>query len=345
MNNQAFAALDAGLQALGELSPEYGAELSDHAPMVLEALDRLEASAAIAPFLARTLPKLRKLNAVAEPGLGNYEQLVAQASEELLQKGGPQVLLDWFPRYAPGLAGAAFHGLIRLAHAQRSLARASSASAESLTLRRAELAKALAYACVRAQVLAQAEAPAEAPRLGVQQALRELEPSPEALATRSGLISTALARRAGQHPHLAQTAAALQQPQSPLEALRELRRAAVDLLLDGEYLELNTFTMLHAVTGMDAALTLGQALPEEQARQLAKYAAHALLAMRVAFVGRYPLGESQRQNSESFATLLQRALTSLDDHAIKLAAALNDAREDLGEDRCAEALARWVQRR
>ena len=178
MNNQAFTALDAGLQALGELSPEYGAELSDHAPMVLEALDRLEASAAIAPFLARTLPKLRKLNAVAEPGLGNYEQLVAQASEELLQKGGPQVLLDWFPRYAPGLAGAAFHGLIRLAHAQRSLARASSASAETLTLRRAELAKALAYACVRAQVLAQAEAPAEAPRLGLQQALRELEPSP-----------------------------------------------------------------------------------------------------------------------------------------------------------------------
>ena len=344
MNNQAFAALDAGLQALGELSPEYGAELSDHAPMVLEALDRLEATAAIAPFLARTLPKLRKLNAVAEPGLGNYEQLVAQASEELLQKGGPQVLLDWFPRYAPGLAGAAFHGLIRLAHAQRSLARASSASAESLELRRAELAKALAYACVRAQVLAQAEAPAEAPRLGVQQALRELEPSPEALATRSGLISTALARRAGQHPHLAQTAAALQQPQSPLEALRELRRAAVDLLLDGEYLELNTFTMLHAVTGMDAALTLGQALPEEQARQLAKYAAHALLAMRVAFVARYPLSESRRQTSESFATLLRRALESLDDHAIKLAAALNDAREDLGEDRCAEALGRWVQR-
>ena len=155
---------------------------------------------------------------------------------------------------------------------------------------------------------------------------------------------TALARRAGQHPHLAQTAAALQQPQSPLEALRELRRAAVDLLLDGEYLELNTFTMLHAVTGMDAALTLGQALPEEQARQLAKYAAHALLAMRVAFVARYPLSESRRQTSESFATLLRRALESLDDHAIKFAAALNDAREDLGEDRCAEALGRWVQR-
>jgi hypothetical protein len=310
--------------------------------MVLEALDRLESTEAIEPFLAKTLPKLRKLGAQPEPGLGNYAELVTQARDELRQKGAPQVLLEWFPRYAPGLAGAAFHGLIRLAHAQRSFTRANSESPTSLGLRRDELAKALAYACVRAEVLPQARAATEAPRLSLQQALHALEPSPEALETRSGLISTALARRARAHSQLANVAEALELPENPEHALRELRRAAVDLLLQAEYLPLNTFTMLHVVTGMDAALTLGRALPDPQARELANYAAHALLAMRVAFVGRYPFVEPRR-TSDSFASLLRQAVASLDDHAIKLAAALRGAREDLGEARCADALACWVK--
>lgn len=110
-----------------------------------------------------------------------------------------------------------------------------------------------------------------------------------------------------------------------------------------EHLELNTFTMLHAVTGMDAAMTIGRAVPSEQARALAQFAAHALLAMRVAFVGRYPFDPPQ-QPAPAFEVLLDRAVHSLDDHAIKLAAALVAGREDLGEQRCAQALWRWVER-
>ena len=117
----------------------------------------------------------------------------------------------------------------------------------------------------------------------------------------------------------------------------------MDLFLHAEYLELNTFTMLHAVTGMNAALTLGRALPSERARDLAHHAAHALLAMRVAFVGRYPI-DSPQEPSAVFEVLVGRAVGSLDDHAIKFAAALVSAREDLGERRCAQALSRWVEK-
>lgn len=344
MSSSALFPLDQGLYLLRDLSPEYGEELSNHAPMVLEALDRLGHPDMIGPFLVETLPKLRRLGAEPEPGLRNYAELRAEAVRDLASAAAEDVLLRWFPRYAPGLAGAAFHGLIRVGHAFRSLARGGDRPAEaSVELRSDELAKALAYAAVRSEPLPLRATPRSGRGLDLQQALRDTVPSSEALSRRSGLISTALARRAGGHPTLAECAALLVLPDDPITSLRQLRSAAVDLLLQSEYLPLDTFTMLHAVTGMDAALTVGRALPYEAGRSLARHAAHALLAMRVAFVGRFPF-DSPRQPAPAFELLAERSVRSLDDHAIKLAAALAAARADLGEERCAQALSRWVDK-
>src|SRR5262249_32148488 len=50
-----------------------------------------------------------------------------------------ETLSEWVPRLSPGLIAAAFHGVIRTAHAARSLA------AKETPARRAELAEGLAY--------------------------------------------------------------------------------------------------------------------------------------------------------------------------------------------------------
>ncbi len=149
----AFSLLDRGLVLLRELSPEYADELSDHTPMVLEALDRLGFPEAIQPFLDKTLPKLRALGSEPEPGLRGYAELLEQARRDLHETTPRLTLAKWFPRFGPGLSGAAFHGLIRVAHALRSIERASADRDPRTDPRREELAKALAYATVRAAPL------------------------------------------------------------------------------------------------------------------------------------------------------------------------------------------------
>ena len=71
---------------------------------------------------------------------------------------------------------------------------------------------------------------------------------------------------------------------------------------------------------------------------LADGAAHGLLAMRVAFVGAL---DRPIAKAAPWAELRARAVASLDDHAIKLAAALDDGEGLEDELRCA-ALDAWL---
>jgi hypothetical protein len=79
--------------------------------------------------------------------------------------------------------------------------------------------------------------------------------------------------------------AALRREGEPVARAIELRRAATRLLARGEHAPAVTFTLLHAVTGSEAVLTLAKRLRRAQAEVLVNEGAHALLAMRVAFVG------------------------------------------------------------
>src|SRR5690606_10732026 len=147
----------------------------------------------------------------------------------LVRRGPKQVLAAWFPRFGPGRSGAAFHGVIRVAHALRALERSDSSQ------RRGELARALAYACIRAEFLPTLSAGRQGLR-GLHATLHMLSASNSALSPRSGLISTALAKRATEHPDLARATSELILPADPHAAFRGLRAAAIDLLLRGEYL-------------------------------------------------------------------------------------------------------------
>ena len=81
---------------------------------------------------------------------------------------------------------------------------------------------------------------------------------------------------------------------------------------------------------MDAVVTMTALVSEERAKEWVRQAKLGLLAVRVAYVGRAEKSEENRAPSTHtlpLNVLRHQAARSLDDHAIKLAAAL-DERDD-----------------
>lgn len=106
------AALDAGLP-FAATYPASGLRLSNHLPMVLNALHRLQASAAaLMATVARQSPRLERLAPDAEES-----QLARHFAEDVARSGLPQALALHLPPLLAACETAAFHGLIRLAHA------------------------------------------------------------------------------------------------------------------------------------------------------------------------------------------------------------------------------------
>jgi hypothetical protein len=131
--------------------PEYGPfGFSNHAPMAVEAMVRLGRGDAVAPWLARYAAHLGPQPAPRAPldpeasaaALGDETRFAdwrALFDRELAARPWTAVLETWTPRLAPGLIGAALHGVLRAAHAARALA-----DRDTLPRRR-ELAQGLAY--------------------------------------------------------------------------------------------------------------------------------------------------------------------------------------------------------
>ncbi|MFO0613569.1 MAG: hypothetical protein U0414_13310 [Polyangiaceae bacterium] len=326
--------LDDALDALAPMSPEYAGELSDHAPMVAESLDRLGRLDALPAFLDAWMPKLRPWGSTLEPSIADYAVARDAARARIEGRGVSAAVEAWFDRAGDGVVGAAFHGVIRIAHALVGLERSDSRP------RRDELARALGYAEVRAQPIS-AERFAGEPR-PFSDVLRGVVPFASLPRDAPGLISTALMERLAAHPTFRRDAASFALEPDPRLALRGLRASAIDLYLRGDYAPGRTFTLLHVVTGIDACARIVEELDPEGAAGLARAAARALLGMRVAFVGAYPARELIA-SSATLADLTARAVATLNDHAIKLAATLARA-TDVADDVRSSALERRVLR-
>ena len=147
---------DEALERFHETGPEFGGWLSNHGPMVVEALSRRHRDPVIHRWTDRYLQRLDDLPRGVYPispedwrePLGDatrtgdwvvfFEQAVAETPWQT-------VLAQWWPRLLPGIAAGATHGVIRVGHAVRALQAAETAP------RVAELAQALAYWAARWQ--------------------------------------------------------------------------------------------------------------------------------------------------------------------------------------------------
>jgi Questin oxidase-like len=152
------ALLDA-LDRLRGTGPEFGGFLANHGPMASEALVRLGAAERVGGWVDGYLPRLDGAPA-AGTGIDDWRERLgdehrfgdwtAYLRREAADRPWRELLLRWWPRLLPGLAASATHGVIRTAHAVRSLRTAGDGPDPLLV---DELAQGLAFWAARYQPL------------------------------------------------------------------------------------------------------------------------------------------------------------------------------------------------
>ena len=158
MTDQAL--LDA-LDRLRGTGPEFNGFLANHGPMAAEALTQLGGAEVVPGWVVGYLPRLDSAPEVRR-GIGDHDWFEHLGDEALFgdwtaylrnqaqEMSWRDLLLKWWPRLLPGLAASATHGVIRTAHAVRSL---RSAGAEPHDLLVDELAQGLGFWAARYQPL------------------------------------------------------------------------------------------------------------------------------------------------------------------------------------------------
>ncbi|SDH56950.1 Protein of unknown function [Sinosporangium album] len=248
--------LDEALVRLAPTGPEFRGGLSNHGPMVAEALLRLGAEDLVPDWVTGYLPDLD-----AQPpaqgrithwreALGDMRRLGAWTrhfQERLAEAAWRDVLAEWWPRLTPGLAAGATHGVIRTAHAVRSLADRETAP------RRTELGHALAY-----WAAGYAELPGR-PRTCGSRTLREaVERMPLLDRPPSGLIVRHLGSL-GDLPDFPGAVSALRPPRDVPADLSDLIAAFTGLFLThGRHAPIG---FIHAVTAPAAVSSILTELP------------------------------------------------------------------------------------
>jgi hypothetical protein len=286
------------------LPPEYQGAFSNHLPMALHALHSLGADEARLHAFATHYVK-RFEGAAALPGLvlprwqdhrgdfARHADLRATFAQAITTQGAQQTLQQALPDLWPGVATAAFHGLIRTAHAWE-------------MSHDGELASGLAYWAARWQPV-RAQPPQDALPFAAWSALLSAQVGwsrPEGRSI-SGRIEQV------------QASAAFAQLSSRLllrpDTLRQLAWFAAE-----QFTRSGNFTVLHMVTGCRAARVLLAAVPES-----AQLAMHGLVpAFTAAFLasGIEPQSTSAATATEArtWSEIVSIALRSDDEHVVKL---------------------------
>jgi hypothetical protein len=145
-----YSGVDSALEELTRFGPESAQAGATHAPMVVETLSAMGHPEAITKWLPGYERRLDQRSGVPRTiapdewrhSLGHfkaYEAWIELFDRELSEVHWTKVIRRWVPRLSRGVAAAAFHGLLRTAHAVRALSYVETGS------RRHELAEGLAY--------------------------------------------------------------------------------------------------------------------------------------------------------------------------------------------------------
>jgi hypothetical protein len=336
-------ALDEALEALAGFAPVYGAGFSNHGPMAAEALVRLGRSDDVAAFVAAYRRRLEPAPGPGRvPDVDELEDALGQSDrwpdwlalfdQQIDARPAVSVVAEWVPRLAPGTVGAATHGLIRTAHALRSLLTADgsvTSVVEAGSLRRHELAEGLAHWAATYQELP--GPPILVGSDGVQGALARLPTMPEE-APEERFITDEVR-------HLDMVAAPFEQGVASLAAPSDLHAALAALAAGGAAAYManagggHEIALVHAVTApMALDLILPVLHPGDRAVAFA-YGWQAVAALHTAYAierGRLRPRSPDTTPADS-AALAEGAVRSGDEHAIKLCEAALRAHAATGD--------------
>ncbi|MFF9814869.1 questin oxidase family protein [Streptomyces sp. NPDC014006] len=323
--------LDEAFERLHATGPERLGRLTNHAPMVVEALAAHGRAGAVHRWLdlyRRKLedfpaPVARVTNANWREALGDHRRAadwIDHFSRALEDRPWRAVLAEWWPRLLPGLYGASTHPVIRVGHAVRALEQEENAP------RRTELAHALGYWAARHRTV---EGIVTLP--GADSAARTLDAVPPVEGAEGGFPARLAAVR--RLPGWAQD---VTDPGTARARLTELVRAATHRYATHGHGE--ETMLVHAATAPNAVLRTLQALP----RELWVPSLHAAWTASAAVTAMYAPAEPvawQTPGTLTAEDVLERALAHGDEHVIKL----TDTALDVGDEQALAAALRAAE--
>ncbi|MBT3067867.1 questin oxidase family protein [Rhodoferax sp. U11-2br] len=313
--------LDTSLQ----LPPEYQGKLASHLPMALHALHSLGASPQrmqefyevyarrfqnqshppVVPKSSMSVTDWRRLRGQSD----TYPMLLAYFNGLVARSGTETTLRLVLPDLMSGVAAAAFHGVIRTAHAIEAA-------------HAGELAAALAYWAWRWQPLA--EPPTVDPLIGLDRWAKLLIERAPGWHSDGQLIAIRM-DEASQSDIYRELAGALIPAATVETCIADLAALALD-----RYVVKPNFTVLHMITGLRALRTLLPWMQGIETETLQAIVVHcfvaAYLAARVA-----PFNDVITPKVKSWPEVINVALASDDDHLIKLVHACRDEAARYGE--------------
>ena len=323
--------LEEAFERLHSTGPEREGWLSNHAPMVAEALAARGHAGAVHRWVDLYRDKLEDYPDPVAPvtdanwaaALGDSRRAadwIGFFSRTLAERPWQDVLAVWWPRLLPGIAAGATHPVIRVGHAVRAL------GTEENEPRRAELAHGLGYWAARHQPVSGIAELAAGP--SAAGALDAVPPIAE------GVVG--FRARLDAVRELPVWAGEVSDPDVARERLIELVRATTHRYATHGH---GQPTMLvHAATAPNAVLRALDALP----RELWAPSLHAAWTASAAVTAMYAPKEAidfvphVRLTAEE---VMERALEHGDEHVIKLA----DTALDVGDERALAAALRAVE--
>ncbi|MGW0998389.1 questin oxidase family protein [Streptomyces sp. NPDC002520] len=329
--NDTSGRLDEAFERLHASGPEFRGWLSNHAPMVVEALATHGQAAAVHRWLDLYSDRLEEFPTPVEPvtdtnwpqALGDPHRAadwIAYFSRTLAERPWRTVLAEWWPRLLPGLYAGATHPVIRVGHAVRSL------EAEENAPRLTELAHALGYWAARHLPVSGVEA-----LPGAGSAARSLDLVPRIEPAEGGYLA-----RLGAVRRLPVWADDVTDPDTARERLTDLVRAATHRYATHGHGEATM--LVHAATAPNAVLRTLGSLPRELWAPSLNAAWTASAAVTAMYAPDAPVDyvPPARLTAEE---VLGRAVDHGDVHVIKF----TDTALDVGDEQALAAALRSVE--
>ncbi len=311
-------AMEEALGLLAKTGPEYAGRLANHGPMAAEALVVLGRPDAVVPWVEiyrRRLydhpPGGRPIDARAwREALGKGDRVgdwIVFFDRQVEERPWKEVLSEWAALFAPGVVAAAFHGVIRTAHAVRSL------DARETRARRRELAEGLGYWAATYEVLP--ESPGAAGRGTPSSAMPEVKSLPSDRQVRNGNITDRLAPL-DRFPPFAGVADMVDTSGDASAFLSNLTETFAAVYLENVPPG-SVITYIHAVTGPSAIRLLLPHVDAPARAALLRYGWQGAAAMYAASGGKWTSPAPPPAPKGDRDDLVDRALATGDEHAIK----------------------------